>query len=326
MRLGWLSKLFGKSPPASAAAIQPVINRDFPDPNVLAVGREYYAYSTNSIYDGSLVRLPMFRATALAGPWLGVGEGMPDAAGWVADAGHGGPCIWAPEVVAAAGGYLLYYTARHAAHQVQCLGVAASDGPAGPFRPVGTDALIVEPAEGDTIDAEAFTDADGTRYLIYKSGRTRSTMWLRKLTPDGRALDGDRVEILRSDRPEEANIVEAPTMVRHNDSYVLFYSANTFSSGNYFVNYAIAPAIGGPYTKQPGALLTTDTINGAYRNPGHQDVIPGPDGDYLVFHASIDQTRRGMFVVGLDWTADGHPTVTLDRPARVPADADLSSL
>lgn len=314
--------MFRTNQPASEPAIRPVINRDFPDPDVLAVGNEYYAYSTNSMYGDSLVRLPMFRATALSGRWDGVGEGMPEPAGWVADAGHGGPNVWAPEVTAGRDGdYLLYYTARHAAHQVQCLGVATSSSPTGPFRPVGPDALIAHPDEGDAIDAESFTDADGTRYLIYKSGRTRSTMWLQRMSPDGLALDGDRVEILRSDRPEEANIVEAPTMVRRNGSYVLFYSANTFNSGKYFVNYAIAPAIGGPYTKQPGALLTSATLNGAYRNPGHEDVVVGPDGDYLIFHASIGRTERGMFVLGLGWTADGHPTVALDRPSAVPVQA-----
>jgi arabinan endo-1,5-alpha-L-arabinosidase len=307
--------------PAPGPTILPVINRDFPDPDVQEVGNEFYAYSTNSVYDGSLVRLPIFRGTALTGPWHGVGEGMPELAAWVADPSHGGPNVWAPEITAGRdGGYLLYYTARHAAHQVQCLGVATSTSPTGPFQPVGADALVSHPDEGDSIDAESFIDADGTRYLIYKSGRTRSTMWLQRMSPDGLALDGDRVEILRSDRPEEANIIEAPTMVRRDSSYILFYSANTFNSGNYFVNYAIAPAVGGPYTKQPGALLTTDTIHGAYRNPGHEDVIAGPDGDYLIFHASIGQTERGMFVVGLDWTADGHPTVALDRPARVPVE------
>jgi arabinan endo-1,5-alpha-L-arabinosidase len=307
MRFGWLDRLLRANPPA---VVQPVIGRDFPDPDVLAVGEEYFVYSTNSVYRSQLVRLPVFRASALAGPWSELGEGMPELAGWVADP----PNVWAPELAPNPnGGYLLYYTARHAAHQVQCIGVAAADAPTGPFRPIGSKPLVCRPEEGDTLDAESFTDADSTRYLLYKSGRQQSTMWLQRLSPDGLTAVGDRTPILRSDRPEEANIVEAPTLLRRDDGYLLFYSANSFNSGNYFVSYAVAPALAGPYIKQPGALLSSDTLGRAYANPGHQDVVAGPDGDYLVFHAALDGTQRAMFVVGLDWGSDGRPVVTLDR-------------
>ncbi|WP_143517305.1 glycoside hydrolase family 43 protein [Pseudonocardia sp. MH-G8] len=314
MRFPWLARLLGTAPSdgRSRAPVSPVIARDFPDPDVVVVDGAYYAYSTNSGYAGNLAHLPVQRADALTGPWTEVGDGFPELPGWVAE---DPPHVWAPELArGSGGGYLLYFTARHARHQVQCIGVASSESPVGPFHSAAPDALLCRPEEGDTIDAESFVAADGGRYLLYKSGRQYSSMWLQPMTSDGTAPEGERVELLRSDRPEEAGIVEAPTLVQRGDSYILFYSANTFDSGQYHVNYAVASSLTGPYTKADGALLTTDTIDGAYLNPGHQDVVATADGDCLVFHASISRTERGMFVAGLDWDADNRPSVVLTRP------------
>jgi beta-xylosidase len=327
MRIPIVDRLFparaGSGARSTGPAIRPLIGRDFPDPDVIAVGDEWFAYSTNSGYGSRLLNVPVWRAAALGGPWAAIGDAMPELPGWVADAAHGGSHVWAPEVVPAPGGeYLLYFTAHHARHLVQCLGVAVSSSPTGPFRAAGNDALVVRPEDGDTLDATSFVDggsAAGRRYLIYKSGRNYSTVWLHELSADGTRIVGERTELFRSDRPEESNIVEAPVLIRrsgHNDSeYVVFYSANTFNSGRYFVNYATADRLDGPFAKAPGALLTSDTIGGAYRDTGHQDVVAGPDGDYLVFHALLQDNQRAMFAIGLDWTPGGDPVAA---PGRVP--------
>jgi beta-xylosidase len=330
MRIPLLSRLLpGRTAEPAAAVptpaagsvppIRPVIDRDFPDPDVLTVDATYYAYSTNSVYDGRLVNVPVQSAGALGGPWTMRGDAMPRPAQWVAGPGRGGPNVWAPELSRVGASYLLYYTAHHGAYQVQGIGVAAADSPTGPFRPVGTDALVCRPRDGDTLDADSFVDTDGTRYLIYKSGRVFSTMWLQPLSPDGCTALGERVALFRSDRPEEADIVEAPTLVRHGGRYVLFYSANTFDSGNYFVNYATAAQVRGPYVKAPGRLLTSATLGNAYRNPGHEGVVSTPDGDRLVFHASIGGGARAMFVAGLGWNPDGTPVVEVGPDPAVPA-------
>lgn len=309
---------------------EPLINRDFADPDVLRVADGWHAYSTNSVYGGRLWHVPTQRATTLRGPWSEVGDAMPTLPGWVDPVT---PNVWAPEIsVHDDGRVLLYFTARHAALRVQCIGVAIAPSPSGPFTPVGGGPLILRSGDGDTLDAESFVDTDGSRYLIYKSGRVYSTMWVQRLAADGLSTVGDRIEAFRSDRPEEANIVEAPSLVRRvvdtSGHYVLFYSANTFFSGSYHVNYATAPSVTGPYTKAPGALLTTDTIGRTYLNPGHQDVVQDPEGDFLVFHASINQTARGMFLLGLGWTADGRPAILPVPPGATPppSDGDLNRL
>ena len=293
----------------------PLIARDFADPDVLRTGDGWLAYSTNSVYGRRLWHVPTQRAASLRGPWSEVGDAMPTLPGWVDPVT---PNVWAPEIsVHDDGRLLLYFTARHAALGVQCIGVAVAQSPLGPFTPAAAGPLVLRTGDGDTLDAESFVDTDGSRYLIYKSGRVYSTMWVQRLAADGLSTMGDRVEAFRSDRPEEANIVEAPSLVHRDVSpgglYVLFYSANTFFSGRYYVNYATAPSVTGPYTKAPGALLTTDTMARAYPNPGHEDVVQDSEGDFLVFHASINQTARGMFLLGLGWNSGGRPEMISAR-------------
>lgn len=301
------------TPSGASAATRPVtpiplIARDFADPDVLRSGDTWLAYSTNSVYDGRLWHVPVQRAPAVTGPWTPVGDAMPTLPAWV-DPAH--PNVWAPELCPMGDGrVLLYFTARNARLGVQCIGVAVSDTPTGPFVALGDGPIAGRVEDGDTLDAESFTDGDGSRWLIYKSGRVYSTMWLQRLTPDGLGTVGPRTEMIRSDRPDEGIIVEAPTVLRRAEGYVLLYSANSYDSGSYHVNWATAPRLAGPWTKAAAPLLTTDTIGRAYPNPGHQDAI----GPYLVFHATTGPAERGMFLLALAWDR-GTPTVVAPRSA-----------
>ncbi|MGQ0480946.1 MAG: glycoside hydrolase family 43 protein [Pseudonocardia sp.] len=306
-----------KPPPAAAAPPpKPVIARDFPDPDVLAVGSTYYAYSTASGYGTGVRHVPVTRASTLRGTWVDGGDAMPTLPDWVAK-GNGGS-VWAPDVSARSDGtYLLYFTARAAApNNVQCIGAALAKSPTGPFRSAGNKPLVCRPEDVDSIDPKSFTDADGAQYLLYTSGRGKATIWAQRMSRDGLTPSGERRALITADRPEEANIVEAPTLVRRDGKYVLLYSGNAYNSGGYFVNYATANSLAGPFVKSPGALLTKTTFGGM-TNPGGQDVVPGTKNDYLVFHAYARPGQRSMYVSGLRWEG-AKPTLFQDVQARDP--------
>ncbi|WP_445183375.1 family 43 glycosylhydrolase [Pseudonocardia sp. Cha107L01] len=133
---------------------------------------------------------------------------------WVAKDRSGS--VWAPEVaVRSDGSYLLYFTAHAAApYNVQCIGAALATSPKGPFHSVGNQPLVCHPHEV-SIDPDAFTDTDGSQYLLYSSGRGSATIWAQQVSRDGLTPIGDRRALINADRPEEGNIVEAPAMVRH---------------------------------------------------------------------------------------------------------------
>jgi beta-xylosidase len=288
----------------------PVISRDFPDPSVIAVNGFYWAYSTASGYGGGVRHVPLARSGALGGPWTDGGDAMPTLPTWM-DAARGGS-IWAPDVSARSdGSYLLYFTARAKAQNVQCIGAALARSPKGPFKSVSDKPLVCRPEDVDSIDPKAFSDTDGKQYLLYTSGRGKATIWAQQVSKDGLTAVGARRALLVADRAEENNIIEAPALVRRAGKYVLFYSGNAYNSGAYFTNYATAKSLAGPFAKSPGTLLNKSSLGGGFTNPGGQDVIPGKGQDYLVFHGYARPGQRSMYVVGLHWTG-GKPVLRLD--------------
>jgi len=297
----------------AVSPIKPVLDRDFPDPAVLTVDDNYYAYSTASGYGNQFWHVPVQRAADLTGDWTALGDALPVLPPWSARDRNGDGNVTAPEVAPRGdGGYVLYFVALAEAQHVQCIGTALASSPTGPFQPA-PNPLVCQPGPVDSIDPQAFTDSDGKRYLLYTSGQRQAVIWLQPVTPDGLGLAGPRVPLIQADRPEEANIVEAPSLVKHGAEYVLFYSGNTFNSGGYFVNYATARNLSGPFVKHPGEFLNRDSLGGAYTNPGGACAVVGGAHDDLVFHASAGPHRRAMFVAGLSWDATDQPVVDVNN-------------
>lgn len=286
----------------------PAIPHDFADPTVLPVGHRYYAYSTNSRYGTRNLHVPVRSSSSLTGKWSDARDAMPRLPAWVDQTAAGEGSVWAPAVVATGhGGYLLYFTARSASQHTQCIGVARAWAPEGPFSPIGSQSLVCRPGDVNAVDPKPFTDNDGRQYLLYAASRQgNDTIWLQQLAADGTEPIGDRRALIQADRAEENHIVEAPAMVRHGGTYVLFYSGNAYNSGRYFVNYATAGGLCDQFVKRPGQLLNQHTLDDAYQNPGGQDVLHTRGHDFLVFHAYTTPTRRAMFVAELEWRHD-HP-------------------
>ncbi|MFB8229920.1 family 43 glycosylhydrolase [Cellulosimicrobium sp. NPDC055967] len=310
--------------PAVAAepTISPVVDANFPDPDILLVDGVYHAYATN--HQGQNVQ---HRTSTDLVTWSAPTDVAPDLGAWVSESCTFSPggatdrCVWAPEVSAVEGGYALYYTARDATSPRQCLGVALSDTPDGPFVPVGDDPIVCPNGEagtedlGGAIDAATFVDGDQL-YLLWKAdgncctGKT-AIIFAQPLSPDGATLTGPPVELIRVDKAYEGRVVEGPTLLERDGTYYLFYSANDFGGGGYRTSYATASSLAGPWTKATTELLTSDRFQGDVRGPGGQDVVTAPDGsDAIVFHGwNAAFTYRAMYVADLEWTADGVPFV-----------------
>jgi beta-xylosidase len=290
----------------SSAVPKPVLDQDFPDPDVLHVDGTYYAYATQR-KDGSS-NAQLATSTDLKTWEVAEQDPLPKLPDW-ATTGR----TWAPDVAAVDDGYLMYLTAWDLESARQCIGVARSDSPMGRFTPVGTDPLICPTRRGGAIDAATFVERDGTRYLLWKNDGNccGKPTWihLQRMSTDGLRTTGRASRLIRQDRAWEGELVEAPTLVRRGSSYVLFYSANSYGDGSYATGYAVAERLRGPYVKADRPLLTTATTG--ITGPGGQDVVADPSGKtYLVFHG-WDKARiyRGMYVAELNWRATV-PTLT----------------
>ena len=302
------------APPAATATLAPgtfrnlVLDVDFPDPDVLKVGDNYYAYATNT--EGTNIQVAT--STDLV-TWTPQGDALPDLPDWAEpEFGY----AWAPEVTTAAGGspYLMYFTARFAIDQggTQCIGVASSAVPEGPFVPQGDAPIICQVNLGGSIDAAAFADNDGTRWLLWKndgnSGGGRSWLFIQRVSDDGLTLLDEPARLITAEERFEGYIVEAPTLVKHAGRYVLLYSANEYATPKYAVGWAVADKPRGPYEKSREPLLASDLSAGLV-GPGGQDVVLDADGDtWLLFHGWRPAGYRGLYLAPLEWR-DGEPFV-----------------
>lgn len=160
-----------------------------PRPRVLqAPGGKFYAYPTQS---GS-TNVPVQR-TGDFRKWQSRRDAMPTLAPWV-QAGH----TWAPGVIKVGSSWLLYYTARlKDAGTTQCIGLAVSTSPLGPFTDRSTSPFVCQRDQYGSIDASPFRAGDGKLYLHWKSDNNaagqQTHLWGQELRSDGRALLGTPV-------------------------------------------------------------------------------------------------------------------------------------
>ncbi|MFI0481866.1 family 43 glycosylhydrolase [Actinomadura sp. 9N215] len=304
--------------PPGYSPVTPVIDGSFADPTVIKVGDRYFAYGTNN----ASATMPVATAPSPTGPWkVSPGDGLARLPAW-ADEGR----TWAPEVVpprAGSGSYVLYFSARRRGGDEQCIGVATSSSPAGPFVPVEGRPLVCPLNLGGAIDPASYIEADGTRYLLYKSdARKTAAIYLVRLAPDGLALAGP-AKLIMARRADEPVLVEAPDLVRRGGGYVLLYSSGWYFEPNYQTRYAVAPSIEGPYRKAAAPLQSTGAYRTRVEGPGSADVLSDENGDYLVFHGILgyhggSRVTRGMYVARLGW--DGARPAVRGVPARFEAE------
>ena len=295
------------SAPASAAdGARLVLDRNFPDPDVVKAGDTYHAFATNA--DGKNIQHATSKDLVR---WSVAGaDALPAVGSWAVPEPT---LVLAPEVLDNGAGFTMYYVARDRASDKQCIGVARSASVDGPFRPVGDGPLVCPAAQGGAIDPSSYTE-NGRRYLLWKNDGNccgqDTWLHLQEVTWDGTRTTADPVRLIRQGRSWEGNLVEAPTLVKRAGHYVLFYSADFYGDDRYKTGYAVAATLTGPYTKAAAPLMTTDSFSGAVRGPGGQDVVTGPDGrDRILFHGwNADRSHRSLYAAGLGW-ANGHPVV-----------------
>jgi arabinan endo-1,5-alpha-L-arabinosidase len=323
MRLFWMILLsFGitlaqTTTPEPGTFINPVLNRDFPDPDVLLVDGVYYAYATNT----EPYNIQVSSSTDLVN-WSDVREALPSLPRWARlEFGF----VWAPDVSMTDDGYLMYYVARYKVGQggTQCIGAAVSESPEGPFKPVGDEPFICQIEEGGSIDPTTFIDDDGERYVLWKndgnSGGGITWLYIQPVSDDGLTLEGEPTRLIRADQAWEGILVEAPTLWKHEDQYYLFYSANAYDSPNYGVGYAVADEVLGPYEKPSSQPLLKTSIREGIVGPGGQDIVLDAEGDtWMLFHqwqgGGTGRGYRAMGLVQLLWE-DGVPLVNPTRAA-----------
>ena len=271
---------------------------DFPDPFVLRVRDSYYAYST----DTAGYNIPVLATHGIFGSG-GRREALPSLPAW-AQPGW----TWAPSVLPRGSTFVLYYSARVRSLGRECLSVAVSSSPLGPFVDRSSGPMVCPP--GGAIDPSPVVTASGQAYLVW---RNNDEIVSAPVAPDGRSLVGAPSPLLSADQPWEAGVVEGPSMVPAGGRYYLFYSGNHWETGKYAIGYAVCSAPSGPCAKQPGPWLASgDNVAG----PGGPEFFTDPSGQlWMTLHAWVDhrigypQGARDLFVLRIGFV-NGVPVPT----------------
>ncbi len=291
---------------AIMAHLNPVVAENCPDPGVMEDAGRFYMVSTTHV-------LPAFpiRVSSDLVNWERTGafvftEG--NRPSWARD--H----FWAPEIHRVADRYVVYYTARSTETNLLCIGVATASTPLGPYEDLGAPLVSQDTA---ALDPTFFRDEDGRQYLYWKAdapGSPSGPILAQQLTPDGLALVGSPVEVLRNDLGWEGRLVEAPCLVKRGSYYYLFYSGSDYDTPNYAVGVARSTSPLGGFQKHGEPILRG---SGRWKGPGHNSVATLNGQDYILYHAWEGRRFRDVrpcLADPLGWTADGWPAVEGGQP------------
>ena len=288
----------------------PVFAEDFPDPHVILVDDTYYAYGTTA----AGANIQVIRSTNLA-RWERVGDAAPILPDW-ASPNRG--LTWAPGVIEVDGTFIMYYVARDTESDLQCISMAVSDTPEGPFIDEAEEPFVCQTELGGSIDAYPYLDDDGSLYLYWKNdgnccGKTVG-LWVQALSEDGQTLVGEPTELIQMDQAWERPLIENPAVVKHEGTFYLFYSANWWESHEYAVGYAVCETVTGPCEKPENGPIFEFTPN--VMGPGGESFFIDKDGNlWMAYHAwtGIDvgypDGKRSLRIEPVGFTADGKPDI-----------------
>ena len=307
----------------------PVLDRDFPDPSAIRVGKTWWAYGTQTFLgNGVKINIQSAKSTDLVN-WTYTDDVLPVRPTWSTQTWN----FWAPHVIYAAdqSKYIMYFSAD-ADTSGMCIGVATSDVPEGPFTDVGSplacsnDVWHIDPMEFDD-------PASGKHYLYWGSNFKPIAV---------QELDETRMHFVTGSQPANVittsstapyeQLVEGPWVIKRGDYYYLFYSGNnccTPGSLHYAVMVARSSSPTGPFQKLGDALGTGNstilTGDDKWIAPGHNAIVTDDAGaDWILYHA-VDPNkpllsdgasiRRPLLIDRITYDANGWPTVAGGHPS-----------
>lgn len=268
--------------------------------------------------------------------------------------------FWAPEVYERNGNFYLFYSAQWKNNPKNDLenfkiGVAISKSPKGPFIDV-SGKPIFDPGY-PIIDANVFFE-NGKAYLYYSrccykhpvesevATWAKAKNWYKEieeswiygveLKPDFSGVIGEPVILLRppakqnpatewesrSVTAHEANRrwTEGSTLIKHNATYYITYSANNFDGENYAIGFATSKSPLGPFKKSATNPILQK--KGDVSGTGHNSITWSPDHKTMlcVYHGRTKTTghQRVVFIDKLYFDKAGNmkidgPTLKSDK-------------
>ncbi len=229
--------------------------------------------------------------------WTRTGDALPTVPAWSAtDRFHSH--IWAPAVRHVGSQWLLYVTVPDSVSKRQCIAVAASSKPEGPYRDVIGHPLVCQAALGGSIDPSIVETPEGP-VLLWKSDgnccHLPARLWSQSLRPDGLGVTGVAHALLSADQPWQQGVIEEPAAVPNSrGGWWLFYSGNFYNGPGYAIGIASCRTLTTPCVdrsktpyaasvpgqRSPGGLETFTDLQGHLRAVFDTWTRPTENGHY----------------------------------------------
>jgi xylan 1,4-beta-xylosidase len=263
------------------------------DPFVLHYEGRYYLYGTDDKKPNA--GIPVLVSDDMVN-WSGPAGKAEGKLALAKGGSYGTKGFWAPFVINYKNRFYMYYTAN------EKIAVATSESPLGPFvqkefRPMQDSIKEIDPS--------VFIDDNGKKYIYFARLIKGNRTYAAELNDDMLSVKKETiVECISYSQPWEVvsgsewPVTEAPSMLKHQGKYYLFYTANDFRSPAYNVGYAVSDSPLGPFIKykQNPLIKQTDNIKGT---GGCEFVINGSNEIIMFYHAHANEQaatpRRTLF-------------------------------
>ena len=325
---------------AERCYVNPVLDKDFPDPAVIrASDGYYYAYATQTLRDGEWINIQVARSKDLV-EWEQLGDALPEKPGWARTTQD----FWAPSVIFDGKTYFMYFSATpdvcHHHERGHALAVATSESPEGPFLDMGMPLLLGMGFE--YIDPMAFDDPVTGKHLLYW-GSGFQPIKVQELGPDRMSFAPNSAPIdliwPNGKNGSFPRLVEASWVIHREGYYYLFYSGDNCCGpdADYGVMVARSESPVGPFETLEQAKAVPHSLilfkNDRWLAPGHNCIAQDSAGEYWIVYHAIDvnkprqtqedeiNSRRILLIDRVEWH-DGWPWV--GTPSYEPREAPLS--
>jgi hypothetical protein len=245
------------------------------DPFVLPTSTFDYMYSSGAVGLGQ-PHLPE-RTFTVMGTFLSSRDAMPTLPTWV-EPNSG---LWSPDVRKVGKTYVMWFSGLDRGYilstrvAAQCIGVATSTSPTGPFTSHSPTPTICQTSGHGDIDPRTLVAPNGQEWLYWKNdGNAVATMdpvgsvhiYAQRLATDGQTLVGSTSVLLTNDLSWDGGLIEAPDMVHVGNRYLLFFSGNSTWGDDSGIGLALCKGPSGPCTSPYSGPWLGSNVQGAGPN------------------------------------------------------------
>jgi beta-xylosidase len=283
----------------------PVLHADYSDPDVVAVGGDFYLVASS--FDQA-PGLPVLHSRDLVN-WQLIGHvfAQQPPAELYGKMQHGNG-VWAPAIRYHDGQFYVFYPDPDVG-----IYVSKASNPAGPW----TAPLLIKEVKG-WIDPCPLWDDDGHAYLVHALAGSRasvkSILVVHRMSPDGARLLDDGAIVY--DGHAQDPTIEGPKLYKHNGYYYIFAPAGGVAPGWQLA--LRARSVWGPYERRVVLARGGTPVNG----PHQGGWVETPSGENWFLHfQDMGPYGRVVHLQPMKWVDDwpvigvnGEPVLRYQKP------------